>query len=67
MMPEIKRKYIKVLMANRGFNVRSLAKASGMSEPGINRLINHDQKPRLDTLGKLAKALRVPASDLIKD
>ncbi len=64
---ELSQKAIKTAMINKSLNVRGLAKASGLAEPTINNILNHQPKCRLDTIGKLATALDVPASDLIKD
>ena len=55
------------VIARRGYSVKHLAQISGVSEPTINRILHHSGKGTLATIGKLAKALKVPASELIKD
>jgi transcriptional regulator with XRE-family HTH domain len=43
-----------------------LAERAGMTESTINRLEQGVQTPRISSLRKLAKALDVPAEDLIR-
>ncbi len=63
---EFDAKRLKMTMAERGFNIRGLARAAGLSEPGLNQILNHGKQPRLDTLGKLSKVLNVPVVALLK-
>lgn len=58
---------LKLTIAEKGFNVRGLAMAANLSEPGLNMILNHGKQPRLDTLGKLSKALNVPPASLLKE
>ena len=58
---------IKAAMIANCINMRQLAKKSGLAEATLNLVINHNRRPNLATLGKLAKALNVPASVLIKE
>ena len=53
-------------MAEKGFTVVGLARAAGVSCPALNGWLNQGRKPRMDTLGKLAKALGVDIYDLAK-
>lgn len=64
---ELSQKAIRTAMMNKRVNVRGLAKASGLAEPTINRILNHEPKCRFDTIGKVAAALGVPAESLLKD
>lgn len=64
---EIDARKLKLAMIDRGFNVRSFARAAAVSEPGLNNILNHGKQPRFDTLGKLSKALQVPAASLLKE
>lgn len=60
-------KKLRLLMCEKGFNVASLARASGLAECSINLYVNHGTRPRLDNLGKLAKALGVSVLELVKE
>ena len=54
------------VMALKGYNVKGLAKASGVSAFSINLWLNHNKQPRLDTLGQVLKALDVPMGAVVK-
>lgn len=58
---------LKLMMAEHAFNIRQLARAAGLSEPGLNNILNRGKQPRIDTLGKLSKALNVPPASLLKE
>lgn len=58
---------LKLAMAERGFTCSLLSEKSGVSMNNINLILNHQRTPRLDTLGKIAKALGVPVMDLVKE
>lgn len=58
---------LKLTIAEKGFNVRTFARAANLSEPGLNLILNHGKQPRLDTLGKLSKALNIPPASLLKE
>lgn len=64
---EVDVKRLRVLMAEKGFNVASLARVSGLSPCAINLWLNHGVKPRIDSLGKLIKALNVSLDDIMKE
>ena len=64
---EVDAKRIRAAMIAGCFNIRQLAKKAGLSESSLNLILNHGRRPNLATLGKLAKALNVPASVLIKE
>ena len=63
---EIDVKALRRAMAAQGFTVKGLAKAAGVSVPALNNWLNKGRKPRIDTLGKLAKALGCDIYDLAK-
>lgn len=55
-------------MEARGLNPHSLAKASGVPQPTIWRLINNpNQEPRKATIDKLATALNVSPAEIYGD
>jgi len=56
---------LKRLRAKRGWSQAVLSKQSGLTKEYIARLELGHHDPSLSTLTKLAKALRVPLSDLI--
>ena len=55
------------IMATKGFNITTLAEAAGLSPTAIGNWLNHGTRPRLDTIGKLAKALEIDVGELLKD
>ena len=66
-MPIDKEK-LKSAMINNNMNMSKLAEESKVSKSQISRLIKEDTKMiRLDTLGKIAKALDIDYKDLLKE
>lgn len=66
-MPIDKEK-LKSAMINNNMNMSKLAEESKVSKSQISRLIKEDTKTiRLDTLGKIAKALDVDYKELLKE
>lgn len=53
------------LIASKGMTQAELADKAGLSRASVNKLLKHGSKPRLDTLGKIAKALGVKPSELL--
>ena len=65
---EIDSAKVKSAMIAGCFSVRGLAKTAGLAENTIQKVLNRaGGRYNMRTLGKLAKALDVPASVLIKD
>lgn len=64
---ELNVKALRRLMAAQGYNVASLARAAGVSAQAVNVWLKHGVSPRMDTLGKLAKALNVDIYDIAKE
>lgn len=58
---------LKSAMIASCLNVADLVRKSGVSQATISGLMYHGRRPNLATIGKIAKALDVPASVLIKD
>ena len=56
---------LKAFRERRGLSLRKLAKASGVHYVSLARLEAGQFDPRLSTLRKLAKALRVSIADLL--
>ena len=66
-LPIDKDKLIKT-MIDKKKNISKLAEESKVSKSQISRLMKEDTKTiRLDTLGKIAKALDVDYKDLLKE
>ena len=66
-MPIDKDKLTAAMIKNK-MNMSKLAEESEVSKSQISRLIKEDTKTiRLDTLGKLAKALDVDYKELLKE
>lgn len=55
------------IMAARNYNISTLAKEAGLSPTALGNWLNHGTRPRLDTIGRLAKALEVDIYDIAKD
>lgn len=64
---ELDVKRLRVLMAEKGYNVASLARAAGIAACSVNLYVNHGTRPRLDSLGRLAKALGVEVMEIVKE
>lgn len=64
---KIDRDKLKLLIAEKGFSIRAVARTSGVSEATLNLWMNHGKSPRLDTLGRLAGTLGVPIQSLIAE
>ena len=62
---KLNRDKLKLLIAEKGFSIRSIARAARVSEAALNLWMNHGKSPRLDTLGRVAGALGVPIQTLI--
>jgi len=60
-------KKFKLLLIDSGMSVRELASVSGVSAVAIGQILNHGVKPTLQTVGKLAKGLKVSAAELLTD
>lgn len=64
---ELNVRALQAAMMAKGYNVVSLARAAGLAPATVNLYINHGAKPRLDNMGKLARALGVDPFDLVKE
>lgn len=64
---ELNVRAVKAAMMAKGYNVASLARAAGLSSATVNLYVNHNTKPRLDNLGKMARALGVDPFSLVKE
>lgn len=64
---ELDVKQVRREMAAKGYNVASLARAAGISTPALNNWLNRGTRPRLDTVGRLARALGVDIYDIAKE
>ncbi|WP_333686099.1 helix-turn-helix transcriptional regulator [Mitsuokella jalaludinii] len=53
------------LIASKGMTQAELADKAGLSRASVNNLLKHGRRPRLDTVGKIAKALGVKPSELL--
>ena len=53
-------------MADKAYSVKELSKRCGVSYVTIAKIRNGTQETRPETVGKIAKALDVPAIDIIK-
>ncbi|MDO4178275.1 MAG: helix-turn-helix transcriptional regulator [Phascolarctobacterium sp.] len=58
---------IKILMDQNGLNQKELSKISGIAESSLSRYLNSDQRPRIDIILNLAKALNVSPEYILSD
>jgi len=49
---------------NRSYSFHDIARRSGLSPSGVNRIFNGNRVPRLSTLTRLAEAEQVSIADL---
>lgn len=56
---------LKILQAKNCLENRELAEMSGISLLTLQRIKNESTKPRLATIGKIAKALNVEVKEII--
>lgn len=66
-MAKLDSRELKIMLAERGYSIRSFSRASKVSEASLNAWINHGKNPRLDTLGRIARTLEIPLRDLITE
>ena len=52
------------ILKERGLTLRAFSEMSGISQPNLSNYINGNISPTLDTLDKIAKALKVEIQDL---
>jgi transcriptional regulator with XRE-family HTH domain len=57
---EILARNVKTVRDLRGYNIADLVQRTGLSQRQLNGLERAEKSARLDTIDKLAKALRVP-------
>ncbi len=62
---ELNKSKILLLMAERGYNMRTLSDKAELGRDTLNKWLNHGTKPRLDKIGKLAKVLGVSVEQII--
>jgi len=60
-------KKVKDLMKRRNINQKQLSELSGISESSISRYLHSGQRPRMDVVVNIAKALSVETEYLLED
>jgi len=55
------------LMKQRGINQKQLSKLSGINESSISRYLHSDQRPRMDVVVNISKALGVDVEYLLDE
>lgn len=55
------------LMNERGISQKQLSQLSGITESSISRYLHNDQRPRMDIVVNIAKALRVETDYLLDE
>ncbi|WP_089983115.1 helix-turn-helix domain-containing protein [Muricomes intestini] len=54
------------IMYTRGLSVRQVSLMTGISKSAIQKIINNQESPTMDTMEKLASGLKVTIADLYK-
>ncbi|SHI92556.1 helix-turn-helix domain-containing protein [Parasporobacterium paucivorans] len=57
---------LNILAAKSCLSMIEISKLSGVDTVTISRILKGSQEPRIQTIGKLARALNVQVEDLIK-
>lgn len=63
---KIDNKKLELIMAMRCITLRELSKKSTISEVTLTRLKRNAQKPKPQTIGKIAKALECEVTEIIE-
>lgn len=58
---------LQIAMANAAYSAKELSEKCGISQVTITRITKGVQEARPQTIGKIAKALNVPVTDIIED
>lgn len=61
------REKVQSLMAKRNLTQKDLARLSGLTESSVSRYLHCNQRPRLDIVVNIAKALNVETNYLLDD
>ena len=64
---QVDAKELRRVMAAKDFTIARLARTAGVTTVTVNNLLNHSNKARIDTVGRLARALGVDIYDIAKD
>ena len=62
----VDKKAFLLAMAKAMMNKKQLAEKSGVSRFTVNQILNHEQRPNTETIGKLAAALDLSPADIIE-
>ena len=57
---------VQIAMANQAFSSKELSEKCGVSQVTITRITKGVQAARPQTIGKIAKALNVPVTEIIE-
>ena len=66
-MLDLDRKKVKLLTGKLRMTHRDLSRLSGVSDCNLRNILLHGQRPRLDTVGKIAGALQVDILEILKE
>jgi len=58
---------LKNQMALQGIGLKALSEKSGVSIDTLTRILNHDRRPTMVTVGKIASALGIEPKKLLKE
>ena len=60
-------KKVQLIMMKKLMNKCKLAKKAGLSNCAIYQILNHSKNPNYKTIGKIAAALGVEPSEIVKE
>ncbi|MDY6290725.1 MAG: helix-turn-helix transcriptional regulator [Succiniclasticum sp.] len=60
-------KKLRLLLAKKCLTAKDLSLRSGVSAVAIGNILNHGRKPKLATIGRLAKGLGVDVTELLTE
>lgn len=60
-------KKFRILLTDSGMSIKEFSTRSGVTAVAIGQILNHNVKPNIATIGKLAKGLQVSSAALMTD
>ena len=61
----ILRANLESIMESNGWTLREAAQVMGIAHTSLGNILRGDRSPKLDTVGQIAKALKVPPARLV--
>lgn len=64
---ELDTKKVQIIMAENLMSAKNLSEKSGLSVYGVNQILNKKTSATTLSIGKIAKGLNVPVTEIIKE